>query len=839
MSNGLHIKVLQNKNDLTRFDSSLGSLVLPQSGSFVVAVKEYAERKKQIDDKHKRDDEIARNKWNERAKAGWSKEKLEINWNANQKERNATQIASQTNLEKDYKDANWVWTVAPQKIESKNLSHNDSFNKGIIGSGEYSINFPKILEGGGLAYLEAFLPKDGAKGAKPFGIFVQATGKPRIIRVEWTDFDYNPLEGKLVAFNSEVLLHIYTEALYGQELEIKLFDEDIFVDDDLKIAKGAGFLREVNIQKVHPKEIGKKGVADTLVKADQDKTDNKIEKEHFIQKITIEVKVDYAWMKSAGEHLKIYPTVKSFQTDTYFENFSRAFLEVCSIDGTLYDTPKEVTNQAVVVGQIETNVAVYSPCRYDQILLDDEQNKIDDFQLYNVADRMALHSLTYNCFASSDDDNLNMLELKYVGYNVIECIQKNKHQKQGRFTHENITNIITAQNDIYKLPVKADGNRGLIRTNPELFFFSPDKIVKYQFIALTCAQINQIVNINVYPVVEREVAFVLTLFKTFNAEINQKYSTREKLTDYNKKKSMQLIRNELEILYQTKGGLGFGLSAKIKVDNVESSIELGQTRNQIKKLISFYHKVNDVLSPFDGRDKVSDSIAYEKKILPKVTFDIEPPNVALALRITNKKIESTGDIVWQLTGAIALKPIAKFKIGVDLMTLLQYAGVGGKIADWIKERIENRFKFTIYVIFEVSLEAKGELTLTYNKIEGFEPGPRKLQVEPAVAIKGGVKSTEFVTVMVPEADGKMQTAKVEKYKAEASGVSSVIYTYEVSSDNKGQYSQHKLEFTGLKATIIVYAIKDGMKYNETFRRDFTIIEKPVDPWYKSDKDYTV
>ncbi|WDF45914.1 hypothetical protein PQ459_13500 [Chryseobacterium sp. KACC 21268] len=839
MSTGLHIQVIKEGFEQNKFDAVYGCLTLLRAGTFKILVEEYEAEYKKRALEFEKDGKFAQQKWKERSDAGWSKEKLDENWKANEVQRDAKKKDSLDAMHLKYKDVNWVWVVAPKQLTSAELSHNQSFSKGITQNGRYTITFPKILEGGGMAYLEAFQAEEGARGKKPFGILVKATGTPRIVRVEWTDFDYNLLENKLVAFNSEVLLHIYTEALYGQELEINLFDEDIFNDDGLNIAKGNSFRREVNIEKVHPKEIGKKGVADNLIKSDQSATDNAIEREQYIQKVTIEVKVDYAWMKSAGEHLKIYPTVKSLKTGKYYENFSREFLEVCSRDGVLYDVQKEVTNKPVVVSEIETNVAAYSPCRYDQILLTDPQNKVADQQLYNSADKLAIDSLTYNCFASSDDDNPNILELKYNGYSVLECIQKNEHKKQGRFIFDNKIEIITAENDQYKLKIEGNGNRGLIRTNPELFFFSPDKINKYQFVANTCAQPNQVININVYPVVEREVAFVLTLFKTLNAEINPKFSTREKLTDYNKKKSMRLIRDELEILYQTKGGLGFGLSAKIKVDSVESSVELGHTKNQIKKLIGFYNKVNEVLAPFDGRDKVSDSIAYQKKILPKVTFDLEPPNLALALRITNKKIEGTGDIVWQLTGAIALKPIAKFKIGVDLMTLLQYAGVGGKIADWIKEKLENRYNFTIYVIFEVSLEAKGELTLTYNRVEGFAPGPRKLQVEPAIAIKGGVKSTEFVTVMVPEADGKLQSAKVEKYKAEASGVSSILYTYEVTSDSKGQYSQHKLEFTGLKATIIVYAIKDGMKYNETFRRDFTIIEKPVDPWYKSDKDYTV
>ena len=165
-------------------------------------------------------------------------------------------------------------------------------------------------------------------------------------------------------------------------------------------------------------------------------------------------------------------------------------------------------------------------------------------------------------------------------------------------------------------------------------------------------------------------------------------------------------------------------------------------------------------------------------------------------------------------------------------------GVGGKIASWIKEKLEKKYKFSIYIIFELSLEVRGEFSLDYNEIEGFSSGNTKLQVEAVLGIKGGIKSTEEVVVFVPEADGKLQKVKVNKWKAEAAtSAVSLLYTFEINSDAKGPYMKHKMEFSGVKATIIIYRIKEGIKYNENFKRVFTIIEKPKDPWYKSDKEY--
>ena len=471
-------------------------------------------------------------------------------------------------------------------------------------------------------------------------------------------------------------------------------------------------------------------------------------------------------------------------------------------------------------------------CKFDEINIKEDNESILIFQ----SGKTKLSNLVYETITPSSGKEIN-IEVK--GFSNEGCFNNHKKVVEIYMNNEKLPKIEVLENSKLTLPIKADIDTYLLRTNPELFIVTPDKPNVYKIIAKTCSQLNNPFYINVYPNIEREIAFVLTLFPSFSSEINQAYSAREKLTDYNKKQSMRLIRDEIEILYNSKGGLGFGLQAKVKIGDIESSIELSKTKSQIKKLISFYHKVKDKLSVFDGRGKESNSIAYQKKILPKVVFDIESPNIALALRIVNKRISNIQKVIPQLIGSIALKPIIKIRFSVDALSLLQFAGVGGKIANWIKDKIEAKFKFTMYVILECFLEAKTELSLTYNSIEGFAPGSRKLQVEPGIAMKGGIKSLEYVTVLVPMSDNTTQTTKIEKWKGEAIGTSSIIYTYEVNADQRGQYSKHKLECTGIKATIIVYAIKKGMKYNESFRKDFTIYKRPEEPIYESEKEYTL
>ncbi|WP_445722772.1 hypothetical protein [Flavobacterium sp.] len=667
---------------------------------------------------------------------------------------------------------------------------------------EFTINIPNALCGPYKYYLEASL-FGGIDFKNNVGLYINGYCTPKIISCKW---EASSGSSVMLSYGTQLDLNIQTEGLNGYKnliLEVYRKQDNRLIHTEPKVGVIDG-------------EINHK-ITNTLI---------------WQAKIYDIAKQETFYIKLKN------PTSNKYLTDN---SNSVQLFPYLTINNVLNFVPPVASsnNTALKVGDTEKKYSTPIACKYTKISINDKDSNNDIFTKTIYDESKSGISSKYETLASGEEGK-SLIDINFEGIKNDKCYTKPEHKKEVEVYINNIkqkTEIVNGSK--YSLPIKAYVNKVLLRTNPGLFFVTPDPVNKYKIIVKTCAQPKNPIYINVLPKVEREVAFVLTLFKTFNAEINQKNSTREKLTDYNKKQSMQLIRNELEILYQTKGGLGYGLSAKVKVDNVESSIELGATKNQIKKLIGFYHTVQEILSVFDGKGREEQSVAYSSKKLPKVTFDIEPPNVALALRMTNKKIDVSNVIVRQFTGAIALKPITKIKIGVDLLSLLQYMGFGGKIANWIKEELEEYYKFTIYIIFEVSLEAKSELSLTYNNVEGFAPGSRKIQVEAGIGIKGGVKSTEFVTVLVPEADGKLQESKVEKFKGEASGISSILYTYEVKSDKKGQYSQHKMEFTGVKATIVVYAIRKGMKYNETIRKDFTIIEKPDKPWYESDKEYTI
>lgn len=126
-------------------------------------------------------------------------------------------------LQKELNSISWCWEAAGKGMTGRTMTHNASFGHGLPLDLLRQVRFPKLLEGGGPAWLEVFTENDPATGKRPHGIFVNATGTPKIIAAEWRDFT-GRLITEEIAFGSTVYLHIYTEALYGEDIEVQLVD---------------------------------------------------------------------------------------------------------------------------------------------------------------------------------------------------------------------------------------------------------------------------------------------------------------------------------------------------------------------------------------------------------------------------------------------------------------------------------------------------------------------------------------------------------------------------------------------------------------------------------------
>lgn len=541
------IKVRKSPN--IEFDERNGLLQLPKAMSFTVFLEEYKKELEDVESEYDRSYKIAVKKWNERVNKGWKLNRLKENWNANKKLRDEKMRNALDELKKKYSSVNWVWTLVGRRLLPQNLTHNNSFSKGYFG--EKQINFPVVAEGGGLAYLEAFLPEYGAKGNPPFGIYVQAMGIPKVLDILWTDLNDNIIEETTeIAWYSKVRLHIYTEGLYGQELDIVLLDRDYasgddklpFVDNKFK------FQCEVNIHNASKCDLKSNSVLSNLV------DDNKKNVPH-VQKAVVDVWIDHSWKEIAGNsisdyRLKIYPKINITASGKLLE-VPKKFLNVHE-KGKKIEAEQDYSNKPAVVGEVETNIAMFHPCGYESITITEDKrtfeifNKHDHYNVKNPFEIVAgdrentiktiLIKLDEN--ASNSECNLEQrtgVSTTHIG-NVFQIIKypekeisENSKQetksvvkinikedkKIGYISTKSSTNYELGKNNKLKILKKDDFNlkfqaRYIYNRTPILigsfyihylyrYIWDFNEFRQYIVEVASCRYGKQLININVYP----------------------------------------------------------------------------------------------------------------------------------------------------------------------------------------------------------------------------------------------------------------------------------------------------------------------------------------------------
>lgn len=343
--------------------------------------------------------------------------------NLEKREKNEAQYAEEKDafnekLRQELATLSWSWELVGNGMNGKAITHHTDFAIGMPKNPEKQISFPEIIVGGGFAWLEVFTNNDPPTGKAPHGLFVRATGKPQIVRVAWTDLDCKPITGK-AKFGSKVLLNIYTTHMYGQDLEVGLWDKDTVDRDDLlPISNKDNFTSEALIYKLLPNEINKSGISGGI------KVNGKTET--HVQKVRIPVLVDYKWMSSAGNKLKIYPTVKSKESGEFLKLPQEdCFLEVAQ-DGKMHETVIEPTNNPLLIGKVETNIASFRPCRYDKIELK-KQEKAGSTVLFDSSkdEQRAIKTVAIEIVTGKKETYLLDFD-----FQTLECEKKPKHTTQ-------------------------------------------------------------------------------------------------------------------------------------------------------------------------------------------------------------------------------------------------------------------------------------------------------------------------------------------------------------------------------------------------------------------------
>lgn len=797
MSNQFHIipKKLTGKE---KYDPVNNNLVLQEAGSFNVTIKELEillQKKpvKPIQINELSDAEFDRLPDSEK-KTYTTKVK---NYNRDIAHYNKELEDYETNL-KPYKNLNWAWCIAGSKLDPEKISHNETFNKGIqeiLDSGHKKVHFPKLLEGGGIAWLEVW-PDDGKSTAKiGTGMCVQAEGQPGIIKTEWTDFDYNPLDWVKISFMSEVILHIYTTGMYGHDIEVHLVDRDVFdPNDELDIGGKKYFTRQIDLFKIKQNDSDKRIVTDVLLKTEQNDNSEEFDAEQYVQKIEIKVLIEEGWKNKAGNNLKIFPAIKSLKTDTYLKWTSREHLNVSNDD----DSEKrqvyaEITNKPLLYGKVETNVADFLPCRFDTVKLDDKEvfnsgniyhRKKDTIDVEIIAGKRKLHLLdfafrTMECEHTPEkhiDKELSVIKVPKnftlnigAGANAEHPAKKEEKIKIKTTTSDSITYLgglkttageehkketgtITVRKDQiqfdaffnYDIPLNSLARYVKVAKYfwlGDSFTKSPE-ILKIKAFANTCA-FQKNINIAIYPDIKWSLVF------GFNVKEEQLQAL---LPNWDQKKTIEKYRWD-----------GNKFAEKLQA-------KLNTETNEVEK-----NKINDKIEHLEKQEKTNKEIREKTLDIYKKIYNTD-----------TKKIEETAPVPTAQKGKLATLVEIMKKVDISIKAEIY----GDTKLELTREFVENTAALAkqykdVYEKVKWAMEVlKGDKDTPENKADGDNQfGPLLEDKISRSKIKGleeaYIRSTREIEILFPQFSigGNWQFEQVDGKKyPELAGRSGLGYT---------------------------------------------------------------
>ncbi|MCV9929311.1 DUF2235 domain-containing protein [Flavobacterium sp. LS1R49] len=313
MSKDLHISPKAPLEAGQKWNAGINCLTLSKAGAFTVTIADIENYIDAIYSKPKRFAAVKEEVYN---KMSWDSK---TEYKRKFEEYNKAKETYDKNIAAERAHIHWAWQVVGKGIKADRISHNNTLSLGISDTNAKKILFPKLLEGGGLTWLEIFSAKNPPLGMPPHGMYIRAVGIPRVIAAEWRDHT-GKLITEVIAYGSTVYLHIYTEALYEEKIEIQLRDTK-YINADLTPTPSDAdgdpiqkleakpltrFTRSVGAHKYDTTTQPPTGtITDALI---TDKGEEQISSAN-VQKCVFPVFVEQAWLFQGGEKLEINPIV--------------------------------------------------------------------------------------------------------------------------------------------------------------------------------------------------------------------------------------------------------------------------------------------------------------------------------------------------------------------------------------------------------------------------------------------------------------------------------------------------------------------------------------------------
>lgn len=283
------------------------------------------------------------------------------------------------------KNVRWIWNVTKGKPEFTKEQYRKDFGEGIKSHGA---KLPKVLEGGGMGWIEGFLAEEGPKNEAPNGYYISAKGTPKILATRWRVYNQQNngkiINGETKKFKEAVQLHVYTQALYGQDLNIELYDtkyenaslppyqlseadrEKMNKDKATPKSLAKYFQREV---KLYPIVDDEKAFVDKII-SNYLGSQSAVNGTAVVQKAVIDVYLDEVWRYDAGNILKVHAIVNPVKKDAEEYQNEDEYIAVEKVSTEAM--PLLNGNTPVIQGDIEVNASNFKPCKYTGIELNKE-----------------------------------------------------------------------------------------------------------------------------------------------------------------------------------------------------------------------------------------------------------------------------------------------------------------------------------------------------------------------------------------------------------------------------------------------------------------------------------
>lgn len=344
-------------------------------------------------------------------------------------------------------DFDWIWSsMVKSGFQSSDKNASLKGNK-------FSLKFPRVLEGGGLAWLEPFIPGYEPTTKIPNGYFITAKGEPKILSAAWREYseknDGKIINGTTRKFKDSVQLHIYTQGLYGHDVEVTLMDHDYMPGDsddtlnvyskDTKASPIAYFTTEVRVFAMLGDESSISPIVSDSLASEKTESGKQLNPaKFFVQKTVLDVYVDKLWINDGGSSLEIYPKVKIISSSQE-TTLQKVYIKVegeADKDSALSMTG----NKPVVVDEIPTDMGSYAPCKYTAVKLSiPEKNEktgkdeVKALYLYKQGDS-AHRNLRPFEVVTGEIKNLKKITIELEDVQTLDsdCFEAADHKHKGR-----------------------------------------------------------------------------------------------------------------------------------------------------------------------------------------------------------------------------------------------------------------------------------------------------------------------------------------------------------------------------------------------------------------------